>query len=280
MLGNTCGWVVYSFLLQNFFIFFANAPGFVLSVWLNMQAVKLQYENFRTSEMKRSIVHALEESSSPLTLPGDTQTTTQSHSTYLDYANIVWNVTALKIKAPAPHERLVMGMVLVWMSVISLIAFADDAFSSRVRELIVGITVNLNLVFFYGAPLSTIFTVLKTRSSATIHIPTMITNTANGSFWCAYGIAVLDPFIYVSNGLGALLGVIQIILRLIFPNRETQETPNTASDQEMTTTAAEDVEKALDKVVHQTGLSTTNGLEMRQLNEQRTSNDPDKFVER
>jgi hypothetical protein len=47
----------------------------------------------------------------------------------------------------------------------------------------------------------------------------MITNTLNGSFWTAYGLAVLDPFIYCPNGLGAALGVVQTVLILVFPRK-------------------------------------------------------------
>jgi solute carrier family 50 protein (sugar transporter) len=38
MLGNCFGWVFYSMLLKNYWIFFGNAPGLILSVWLNMGA--------------------------------------------------------------------------------------------------------------------------------------------------------------------------------------------------------------------------------------------------
>jgi solute carrier family 50 protein (sugar transporter) len=48
----------------------------------------------------------------------------------------------------------------------------------------------------------------------------MITNTLNGIFWTAYGLAILDPFIYVPNGLGAVLGAVQILLCVIFPRRK------------------------------------------------------------
>jgi hypothetical protein len=59
--------------------------------------------------------------------------------------------------------------------------------------------------------------VLKTKNSSTIHIPTIFTNTANGVFWAAYGVAILDPFIAVPNALGAGLGVIQHLLCMMFP---------------------------------------------------------------
>ena len=45
----------------------------------------------------------------------------------------------------------------------------------------------------------------------------MLRNTANGVFWAAYGLAVLDPYVALPNGLGALLGVVQMILWVIFP---------------------------------------------------------------
>jgi uncharacterized protein with PQ loop repeat len=86
---------------------------------------------------------------------------------------------------------------------------------------VVGIVVNLNLVFFYGAPLSTIWTVLAQKNTDSIHIPTMVTNTMNGTFWLAYGLAVKDYFIFVPNGLGTILGGIQILLLILFPRTAT-----------------------------------------------------------
>lgn len=41
-------------------------------------------------------------------------------------------------------------------------------------KLVIGVVVNINILFFYGAPLSRIFTVMKTRDSSSIHRMTMI----------------------------------------------------------------------------------------------------------
>jgi solute carrier family 50 protein (sugar transporter) len=49
-------------------------------------------------------------------------------------------------------------------------------------------------------------------------------------FWCAYGIAVFDMFIAVPNGLGALLGVIQMFLCLVFPRRIAATTGSARDD--------------------------------------------------
>lgn len=113
---------------------------------------------------------------------------------------------------------MVIGIVTIWTVLLSIIALVD--FDARTRELIVGITVNINLFFFYGAPLSTIATVVKERNSASIHLWTMTTNTMNDAFWTANGIAVLYAFIYVPNGIGTLLlGVVQIVLIVLFPRK-------------------------------------------------------------
>jgi solute carrier family 50 protein (sugar transporter) len=238
MLGNCIGWITYSILIQNIFVLVANVPGLLLSVYYNMQALKLQFHEDRSTDLRKSIVSALEMKQEmqsqafllppeePLTTddlkesfpPDKTQNTISAiNNTLLDYATIVWEVAAQKRLSPAPHEKAVMFMVTLWIATISLVTFTDS-FSGMVKENIVGGIVIGNLLFFYGAPLSTIATVLKTRSSRSIHVPTMITNTANGVFWCAYGIAVQDYLIGGPNGVGAFLGGIQIVLCVLFPH--------------------------------------------------------------
>ena len=241
MLGNCLGWVGYGMLVDNLFIYFANAPGFILSVWLNLVAVKLQYENHKSAEMRKSIIGALRAESSRLlslidepsslssrnlspssdTLKPATEDPEHGRLGLLgDYARIVWDVTSQHKPVPAPHERLVLGIVIYWVAVITIIAYGKDSFSGDTQETIVGVAVNLNLVFFYGAPLSTIFTVLKERNSASIHIPLVVTSTANGLFWFAFGLAVQDFFIIVPNGLGAMLGLVEIFLCVTYPRKK------------------------------------------------------------
>ena len=154
---------------------------------------------------------------------------TNAAATVTDWAKIVWDVTSETTPAPAPHERLVLFFVVVWVVVISIVTFAT-ALSDATKQLIVGTVVNMNLVFFYGAPLSTIFTVVRQKNSASIHIPTMVTNTLNGTFWFVYGMAILDFFVAVPNGLGTLLGVIQIVLCVTFPRHSSHGSSSINND--------------------------------------------------
>jgi solute carrier family 50 protein (sugar transporter) len=252
MLGNCIGWVTYGVLIQNIFVLVANAPGVLLSVYYNMQAIKLQFHEDRSTDLRKSIVSALEveeRSQSqafflpPVEVPVETtddleeslppnknqNTINDTNNIFLDYATIVWEVVAQKRLSPAPHEKVVMFMVTLWVAIISLVTFAGS-FSDSVKENIVGAVVIGNLVFFYGAPLSTIATVLKTRNTRTIHVPTMITSTANGTFWCAFGIAIQDYLIAGPNGVGAFLGGIQIVLYVLFPHGDGRNTDNGDDD--------------------------------------------------
>jgi solute carrier family 50 protein (sugar transporter) len=216
--------------LQNFWIFAGNAPGFILSVWLNLGAVKLLHQGHCSSDLRKSLVNYLQEHEStalssiqdrngdaepPKEKSADDGTKKQSTAA-TDWASIVWNVTSQNTPAPTPHEHLILGMVVIWMCCVSVIAFAN-ALSQESKQFIVGLLVNVILVFFYGAPLSTILKILRDRNTASLHIPTMILNTLNGIFWMVYGIAVNDYFLIAPNGLGAGLGGIQIVLSFLFP---------------------------------------------------------------
>jgi len=283
MLGNCCGWLAYSFLIQNFYVFVPNALGFVLAIWLNIQAIKLQYENHHSVDMQNKIIGALEDLDrsrhgwldkhevtetvehviaeesipmdiiSPITtapvledadkreegggpdattstyqsIGGDEENHTSDKSVIasvqgateiiVDYASFIWDITAQKTPAPASHEIMVVGISILWLFLITVVVFGQQVLDETTRTLIIGIAVNANLIFFYGAPLSHIANVLETRSSRSIHKPTMITSLMNGTLWFVYGLEVRDYFIVVPNGFGAALGVIQFLLCILYP---------------------------------------------------------------
>ena len=250
MTGNCIGWVAYSILLQNLWIFFANCPGFLLSIWLNLGAVKLLYQGHHSELMRESVVNLLVDQERRLSKRFSTASVSAfdaieeeeeegeeegnrtgtgdeieskdgtinffNTNSAAEWAKIIADVTSQRSPAPAPHENMVMIIITIWVICISVVCLVPS-FTQRTRELIVALLVNVNLMFFYGAPLSTIWTVLREKNSSSIHIRTMVANTLTGLFWSAYGIAVSDLFIAIPNGLGTGLGAIQIILCVLFP---------------------------------------------------------------
>mmetsp|Transcript_5677 Transcript_5677/g.12016 ORF Transcript_5677/g.12016 Transcript_5677/m.12016 type:complete len:340 (+) Transcript_5677:257-1276(+) len=244
MTGNCIGWVTYSYLINNLFLLLANAPGLILSVWLNMAAAKLQYSDRISHNMRSSFVQLLDDNRKSFRIPhgeeqrlalgGDddeaaenqqsnqrptllTNTNTDPH-TFTNLRKMALDITIQKTSIPAPHEKVVVCIVAFYVTLISILYFLQLTIEQW--KPIVGFIVNINLLFFYGAPLSTIYTVITTRDSSSIHRPTMVLNTANAVFWTAFGFGVLDWFIIVPNGLGAVLGFVQMVLRMVVPCRE------------------------------------------------------------
>lgn len=217
MLFNCLGWVTYAILINNLFVFFGNIFALILAIWLNMIALELQYADFRTSEIRQSLVLAFQNNAQEGLRASNSNENTE-HASPLDVAKIMWDVAALNTKAPVAHKSIILVLATIWTALLSTICLGQSL-SQYTKELIIGVAVNLNLVFFYGSPLSTILTVLQTRSSSTIHIPTCFTMFLNGFFWTVFGFAVVDWFIAIPNLMGAILGAAQFALCMLFPRR-------------------------------------------------------------
>ncbi|KAL7501108.1 hypothetical protein ACHAWT_010859 [Skeletonema menzelii] len=196
MTGNTIGWLAYSFITLDLFVFFANAPGLLISIWLNTGAMKLQYYE---ELVKRS---AAENRSRD----GD------------DDAISVQTAKIDCCQQLTSHELKVLQIVLVWIIILSTTSLIPV--SNEEMKFIVGVAVNINLIFFYAAPLSTIASVIRTKNSASIHFWTMAMNTSNAFFWCVYSLAIQDYYILIPNGLGFLFGLVQVALYQCFPRSE------------------------------------------------------------
>jgi len=200
------GWVAYSVVTQNMFVLVSNAPGLILSIWLNMGAAKLQYQ-----EMYRSRYHG----DNSLFLRNEEE---EDSNEFSEDANSSGSHTYIPVPSCTSHEHWVIGIITIWMIVLTVACFGP--LSDVERANLIGIVVNVNLVVFYGAPLSTIKNVLRSRNSVSIHRKTLATGFLNSFFWLAYGIALMDMVILVPNASGFLLSVIQIILCIAFPRSD------------------------------------------------------------
>ena len=227
-------------------------PGLILSVWLNMAAAKLQYSDRIAKDMRKSFVRLLDRNRQSFRmLPGtgmrldveedivdnleDNNETSPQNDTdnntpqsFADLRKMALDITIQKTEAPAPHEKIVVVVVLFWVSLISLLYFLQLDINKWKN--VVGIITNVNTCMFYGAPLSTIYSVLKKRDSSSIHRPTMIMNTSNAVFWTAFGFGTWDWFILIPNGLGCILGAIQIFLQLVLPSKSKTSDVELVSD--------------------------------------------------
>jgi len=163
--GNCLGWLTYSYLKKDPFVFAANAPGLLLGIWYTMTMLRL---------------------------------------------------------APASDAKRV-ETTLMCMVAIHLAASAVSAFVLPDRAAMItlyGFVNNAILLMYYGAPLSTIGKVLKTKSAASIYFPTVLVNGLNGAFWAVYALAIKDKYLFIPNLIGVSLAAIQILLCLLFGNKK------------------------------------------------------------
>jgi solute carrier family 50 protein (sugar transporter) len=210
MTGNCLGWVAYAAATQDLFVLFSNAPGLILSIWLNMGAAKLQYQQMHQlvnlhhdhparadddGALDADLHHSLhlqvdtnddndddyddevivqydEESRNYARISGTSNrnggggrsTRTMNHDSFSSsFSSLLPSFT--------PHEIWVLRVVLVWLIILCIVCFIP--MTSEQQANIIGSVVNMNLVIFYGAPLSTIVQVIKTRNSCSIHRRTM-----------------------------------------------------------------------------------------------------------
>jgi len=205
MTGNCLGWIAYSFVTNDLFVLSANVPGFFLSIWLNNGASKLQYQELcqisrRQAHCSNNKADNLEDS--PLRNRDDFPAIDQ-----LDRRT-------LNLPSLTAHEYWVLGIFFIWTTILSAVIFVPT--TTEVKQQVIGLCVNINLIIFYGAPLSTIATVLRTKNSSSIHRRTLAMTLFNSFFWGSYGVGVMDMFIVVPNLCGLALGFIQMMLCCIF----------------------------------------------------------------
>ena len=115
--------------IQNQFVFWANAPGLVVSFWLNMAAAKLQYSDRMSTNMRSSLVQLLDSNKRSFAIPsgqrrvlgGDVMNEEEGNDqeassngrmdvkTFKAIRQSALDITTQKVEAPAPHEKVVVG---------------------------------------------------------------------------------------------------------------------------------------------------------------------------
>lgn len=92
-------------------------------------------------------------------------------------------------------RNILLAVFLFFASLLSLLGAIGTMtrMSNHKLQLLWGYSTNVILLMYYAAPLSTMYRVIKSRSSATLNAPLVIMQFVNGSLWFGYGMAIHDP---------------------------------------------------------------------------------------
>jgi solute carrier family 50 (sugar transporter) len=169
---NCIAWVLYSILLHDYYIFFANLFGVALAFFYAITGLVLLHKR------------------------GD-------HADMITFNRL---------------EFILVGGILFYTAlglVIGIILSSPDDMGTN--KTIVGTCAITFLLMYYAAPCSTLYHVIATRDSSSLHAPMLVANLANGAMWTIYGIAAMnDPIVYGSNGFGVVFSIFQLTLKALF----------------------------------------------------------------
>jgi solute carrier family 50 (sugar transporter) len=233
MTGNTFGWLVYGYYTQDAFIVSSNLPGFILSLWLNTGAAKIQYLEMKEKQstslaVQRQVLQRWgadrpAEETDDADSASSRRRQRQRQHRQSEQDGIFNDETAASTEylQMTPQEVLLLRVLCFWAVILVYTSWLYP--KSGDPASLVGVLVNINLVVFYAAPLKTIQTVITERNSASIHYETMVMNWINTSFWIGYGCARRDPIIVIPNATGLMLGLAQGALCVLYPRHSSHD---------------------------------------------------------
>ncbi|XP_027358783.1 bidirectional sugar transporter SWEET5-like [Abrus precatorius] len=99
------------------------------------------------------------------------------------------------------------------------------------RSLVIGIICDVFNVMMYVSPLTIMAKVIKTKSVRYMPFWLSLTNFLNGVCWTTYAlIHPFDLFVLISNGIGSISGLVQLILYACYCCREQNDDDNDDGD--------------------------------------------------
>ncbi|WCJ20954.1 Bidirectional sugar transporter SWEET6b [Euphorbia peplus] len=112
------------------------------------------------------------------------------------------------------RKRVLMGLCAEIVFTAIVVAITLNVFHTlKSRTLFAGIFAVAFNIIMYGSPLLIMKKVIQTKSVEYMPLFLSIASFTNGCIWTAYAcIYIFDPIMLVSNGLGSLFGLAQLIL--------------------------------------------------------------------
>lgn len=166
--------------------------------------------------------------------------------TFMAISSVCWLAYGLSIQDPyVTISNVPGGVATIWymVSILPLLASNNQLVTTqRILVALSAVTINLwtylslakkplveiqrslgmyasgLFIVLSGSPLSTIRTVLSTRSSKSILAPLTAAQVGNTALWSAYGLAIKDKFVYGPNLAGLCFGLVQLFLKVFFPS--------------------------------------------------------------
>lgn len=135
--------------------------------------------------------------------------------------------------APKKEKGKILGLfvfvVLVFGGVVLVSLFALHGNS---RKLFCGFAATIFSIIMYGSPLSIMRLVIRTKSVEFMPFFLSFFVFLCGTSWFIFGLLGRDPFLAVPNGVGSVLGTMQLILYFIYRDKKKKKNSTTTTEEE------------------------------------------------
>lgn len=117
-----------------------------------------------------------------------------------------------------------IGLLLAVLGLFTIIVVGSLQVSDHsVRRTLVGFLSGATLISMFASPLFIINLVIRTKSVEFMPFYLSLSTFLMSASFSAYGIFNNDAFIYVPNGIGTILGVVQLLLYFYFKSTSREE---------------------------------------------------------
>ncbi|KAI5571331.1 hypothetical protein POPTR_011G103600v4 [Populus trichocarpa] len=117
-----------------------------------------------------------------------------------------------------------LASLLVVLGLFAIIAVGSLQITDRmIRWLSVGSLTVVSLISMFASPLFIINLVIRTKSVEFMPFYLSLSTFLMSTSFMLYGLLNFDAFVYVPNGIGAILGIIQLALYVHYKKKSTQD---------------------------------------------------------
>merc|ERR1719323_1077531 len=109
------------------------------------------------------------------------------------------------------------GIVLTAVFVVCLNFYIQTESDTEVSMLRLGLLSSTMSVMYCAAPLASVVTVIKTKSTESLPFYLILATIGMTSSWTLYGLIIEDSFVTVPNSLGCLIAIGQLMLFSVYP---------------------------------------------------------------
>ncbi|KAL6201998.1 hypothetical protein ACLB2K_025709 [Fragaria x ananassa] len=132
-------------------------------------------------------------------------------------------ITFFIIYTEKPKKVWMMGLLVAVFGLFAIIAIGSLQISDLfLRRTVVGLLSCFSLISMFASPLFIINLVIRTKSVEFMPFYLSLSTFLMSTSFLLYGIFNYDPYVYVPNGIGTILGIVQLALYFHY-NRSSKE---------------------------------------------------------